>query len=79
MGFCIACREFGAACGPLFRVPKDEKTRTEWINALNMNVKYYLSTTTECRVCYRHFRDQDYVLTGTRLRLKPGMQLLHNA
>ena len=72
MGFCIVCNAVGDTSG-LYRLPKSREKRKIWIENLKMS-KYYVDTEKDVRVCFRHFRDTNYKLTATYLRLKPGMQ-----
>ena len=72
MGFFIVCRAFGKV-GGLHRFPKKEEKRKIWMKSLKLG-DYFLDTKKEIRVCFRHFRDSDYILVGTRKSLKPGMQ-----
>ena len=78
MGYCFVCQADGETSG-LYRLPANEKRRSNWLNSLKMGGSYFSETKKDIRVCFRHFRDSDYKLTGTTLRLKPGMQLLHIA
>ena len=78
MGYCFVCQADGETSG-LYRLPANEKRRTAWLNSLKMGGSYFSETKKDIRVCFRHFRDSDYKLTGTTLRLKPGMQLLYIA
>ena len=74
MGYCFVCKALGDSNG-LFRLPKNELKRKSWVQSLQKGFASPLQTSKDnLRVCFRHFRDSDYKLTGTTLRLKPGRE-----
>ena len=74
MGYCFVCKALGDSNG-LFRLPQKEAKRKNWVDALQKGYTSPLQTSKkDLRVCFRHFRDSDYKLTGTTLRLKPGRE-----
>ena len=74
MGYCFVCKALGDSNG-LFRLPQKEAKRKNWVDALQKGYTSPLQTSKkDLRVCFRHFRDSDYKLTGATLRLKPGRE-----
>ena len=74
MGYCFVCKALGDSNG-LFRLPQKELRRKNWVDALQKGFTSPLQTSKkDLRVCFRHFRDSDYKLTGATLRLKPGRE-----
>ena len=70
---CLVCREEGLK--GYFQMPKDEKTREEWVKATKIGDWFIQNTRPSHRICFRHFAPEDILYSPKRISPKSGMIL----